>query len=252
MKKFTKIALILATVLFFIGLFCVIGSVAMGLKWGTFSNMVHDGKFSFDIGDAGTLGIETSNSHTEIEEKYDSLDIEFGYGTLEISYGDVKQVQIEQDNVKNYKCYVDEGTLCIEGNLKTNIGIHNQDGKIVIVIPNNMTFDEVDLELGAGRADVTGLTANKVNIEIGAGEMNIINLDTEKLDAETGAGRLYAELVESETDYSYNLESGIGQLKIGKNTYSGLGTEQNISNPGAKRFVDVECGVGEIEIEFQE
>lgn len=129
MKRFTKIALIIATVLFFIGLFCVIGSIAMGLTWGTLSNMVHDGKFSFDIGDSGTIGIETSNSYTEIEEKYNSLDVEFGYGTLEISYGDVKEVQIEQDNVKNYKCYVDEGTLHIEGNLKSNIGIHNQDGK---------------------------------------------------------------------------------------------------------------------------
>lgn len=237
MKKFTKIALIIAAVFFFIGLFCVIGSIAMGFTWGKFSNMINEGKFSFDVGDIGD---------------YDSLDIEFGYGKLEISYGDVNQVQIDQKNVKNYKCFVDERTLHIEGNLKSKIGIHNQDGKITIVIPNNMSFNEVDMELGAGRADVTGLVAKKMNIEIGAGEMNIKNLDTEKLDAETGAGKLYAELVGSETDYNYNLESGIGKLKIGENTYSGLGTEQNISNPNAKRFMDMECGVGEIEIKFQE
>lgn len=252
MKKFTKIALILATIFLFIGLFCVIGSIALGLTWGTFANMVRNGKFNFSIGNGGNIGIETSNNYEEIEENYNSLDIEFGYGTLEISYGDVEQIQIEQNNVKKYQCYVEEGTLHIEGNQRANIGIGNQDGKIVIVIPDGMMFDEVDLEIGAGLAEITGLTANNVNVEVGAGEANITNLDVKELNAETGTGKLYAELVGKQTDYSYNLECGIGQLKIGDSTYSGLGTEQNISNLGAERFMDVECGIGEVHIEFQE
>lgn len=252
MKKFTKIALILATVFVFVGVFCVIGSIAMGLTWGTFSNMVKNGKFSFDIGDVGNIGIETSNAYNEIDERCDSLDIEFGYGTLEVSYGDVEQIQIEQENVKRYQCYVEDGTLHIEGNLQSNISIGNQDGKIVIVIPKDMMFDEVDFEVGAGQAEVSDLKANKVDIEVGAGQMSIANLDVKELNAETGTGRLFAKLVGKQTDYSYNLECGIGQLKIGDSTYSGLGAEQNISNPGAERFMDVECGIGEIEIEFQE
>lgn len=254
MKKFTKIALILATVFLFIGLFCVIGSVAKGLTWRDFSNMVASGKFSFDIDDVGTIGINSRNDTTGVDgaEKYDSLDIEFGYGSLEISYGDVEEIQIEQENVKNYKCYVEEGTLHIEGNLNANIGIGNKDGKIVIVIPNDMTFSEVDLELGAGLAEITGLIAKNVDIEVGAGQMNITGLDAQKINAETGTGKLYAELVGKETDYSYNLECGIGQLKVGNSTYSGLGAEQNISNSGATRFLDLECGIGELQIEFQE
>lgn len=262
MKKFTKIAIILVVVFMGIGLFCVIGSFAMGLTWNSFSNMVKEGKFSFDVEDVGNVGIKSNtdqsqnildnNQATEIKEKYNSLDIEFGYGTLEISYGDVKQVQIEQEDVKKYKCYVDEGTLHIEGNLKASIGIGNQDGKIVIVIPNDMVFDEVDFEIGAGQADVSGLKANQMDIEVGAGQMNITNLDVKELNAETGTGKLYAELVGKQTDYNYDLECGIGQLKVGNSTYSGLGTEQNISNPGAERFMDVECGIGEIEIKFQE
>lgn len=270
MKKFTKIAIIVVAVFMGIGLFCVIGSFAMGLTWNSFSNMVKEGKFSFDAEDIGNVGIkfntdqsqnildnnqlqtETDKEYTEIKEKYNSLDIEFGYGVLEITYGDVEQIQIKQENVKKYKCYVDEGTLHIEGNLKANISIGNQEGKIVIVVPNNMVFDEVDFEIGVGQADVSGLIANKVDIELGAGEMNITKLDAKEVNVETGAGELYAEVVGKQTDYSYNLECGIGQLKIGDSTYSGLGTEQNISNPGAERFADIECGIGEIEIKFQE
>lgn len=258
MKKFTKIALILATVFLFIGLFCVIGSVAMGLTWGTFSNMVYEGKFNFgaeDVGNIenkGSVDMNTSNDSTVGQEIYDSLDIEFGYGTMKISYGDVEQIQIEQENVKNYKCYVDDGTLHIEGNLNANIGIGKKDGKIVIVIPNDMVFNEVDLELGAGLAEITGLVANNVDIEVGAGQMNITGLDAQKINAETGTGKLYAELVGKETDYSYNLECGIGKLKVGDSSYGGLGAEQNISNSGATRFLDLECGIGELQIEFEE
>ena len=263
MKRFTKVALVLVVVFLIVGLFCVIGSAAMGLTWNSFSNMVDEGRFSIDVGDIGNVGIKSNTDqaqsslnngqeYTQIEEKYNSLDIEFGYGTLEISYGDVEEIQIEQKDVKKYQCYVNEGTLHIEGNLKASIGIGNQDGKIVIVIPNDMVFDEVDFEIGAGQADVSGLKANKVDIEVGAGQMNITNLDVKELNAETGTGKLYAELVGKQTDYNYNLECGIGRLKVGDSTYSGLGTEQNISNPGAERFMDVECGIGQIEIKFQE
>lgn len=250
MKKFTKVALILATVFLIIGLFCVIGASALGLTWGTFAGMIENGRFSFDVGNVGSIGIQNDEAYKEIEETCNSLDIEFGYGTLKISYGDVDTIQVEQENVKNYKCYMDEGTLHIEGNLKANIG--NQSGTLNVVIPKNMTFNEVDLELGAGVAEVIGLVANEVDIEVGAGEMKISNLDVKNMNAEVGTGRLYAELVEKESDYSYNLECGIGELKIGDNTYSGLGTEQAITNPNTTRFLNLECGIGEIQIEFQE
>lgn len=247
MKKFTKIALILAVVLLSVGLVSVIGAFAMGLTWDSLGDMVNKGKLSFDLDD-----IIEDNEFTAVQEDFHSLDIEFGYGTLEIKYGDVEKLQIKQKNVDKYRCYVEEGALHIEGNQKIKVNNSNYDGEITIVIPKNMVFQEVDLEVGAGKADVENLKANQVDIELGAGEVNVTGLDTKKFDAKTGAGKLYAELVEKQNDYSYELECGIGQLKIGDSSYSGLGTEQNITNPGAERFADIECGVGEIIIKFQE
>lgn len=247
MKKFTKIALILVVVLLSVGLVSVIGSFAMGLTWDSLGDMVNKGKLSFDLDD-----IIEDNEFTAVQEDFHSLDIEFGYGTLEIKYGDVEKLQIKQKNVDKYRCYVEEGALHIEGNQKIKVNNSNYDGEITIVIPKNMVFQEVDLEVGAGKADVANLKANQVDIELGAGEVNVTGLDTKKFDAKTGAGKLYAELVGKQNDYSYELECGIGQLKIGDSSYSGLGTEQNITNAGAERFADIECGVGEIIIKFQE
>lgn len=279
MKKFTKIALILAAVFLSIGLVGVIGSFAMGLTWDSLENMVDRGKFNFHVSDTGNDEIDfdikkpNNNSHqgeadtqqgnvqsqekedngfTAVQEDFHSLDIEFGYGTLEIKYGDVEKLQIKQENVDKYRCYVEEGALHIEGNLKTKVGIANHDGEITIVVPKNMVFQEVDLGVGAGKADIAGLKAHQVDVELGAGEMNVTGLDAKDFNAQTGAGELYAELVGKQTDYSYELECGIGQLKIGDSSYSGLKTEQRISNQGAERFADIECGVGEIKIQFQE
>lgn len=250
MKKFTKIALVLATIFFIIGLFCIIGSVALGLTWGTFGDMVRAGKFSFDIGDVGYIGFGDSGSdYAEIEETFSNLDIELGAGTLEIYYSDVEKVQIEQEGVSNFKYYIDDDTLHVDGKPKWGIG--DSDGSIVIVIPKEMAFQEVDLEIGAGEADVEGLLAQTANIEVGAGEANITNLDVKELKAETGAGQLYVELIGAEENYNYDLECGIGEIEIGNNSYGGLGREQSITNPGAERFLDIECGVGEIQIEFK-
>lgn len=49
MKRFTKIALTLAVIFTVIGFVCVMVSMALGLTWGRFSNMVKDGKFSFGL-----------------------------------------------------------------------------------------------------------------------------------------------------------------------------------------------------------
>lgn len=254
MKKFTKIALILAVILLSVGLVSVIGSFAMGLTWESLEDMMDEGKFNFDFSDDdGQLNVDINEANGDtVQEDFHSLDVEIGYGLLEIKYGDVEKLQIKQKNVDKYRCYVEEGALHIEGNLKAKVNISNHDGEITIVIPKNMVFQEVDLEVGAGKADVASLKANEVDIELGAGEINVTGLDTKKFDAKTGAGKLNAKLVGKQTDYSYELECGIGQLKIGDSSYSGLNTEQKISNQGADRFADIECGIGEVIIKFQE
>ena len=138
--------LVLATIFTFVGLFCMIGAVALGFTWGNLIDMVDEGKFSVHTGESSVVEVGESG-------------------------GDVA-------------------------------------------------------ELG---------TCSKLDIE---------------LDAGTGAGQLYLELVGTEEDYDYAVECGIGEINIGSVSYGGLGREQRIMNPGAERFMDIECGIGSIQMEF--
>lgn len=249
MKKFTKIALIFASLFAIIGLILVIASFAMGLTWDKVSGMVRKGKFNFAISTDGLYTEESEGTVTTVEEEFRNLDIEFRAGTLEVVYADVEEVEVEQENVPGFKSYVKEHTLHIEGG--TKIGVNSSGGTIIVRIPKDMIFDEVDLEFGAGEAKLIGLTANSVDIELGAGQANLSGLAVKELNAEVGAGQLNMELVGSETDYNYDAECDIGEIKIGTTSISGLGGSKEVHNPGANRYMDLECGVGQIQIEFQ-
>lgn len=248
MKRFTKIALTLAVIFTVIGFACVIISMALGLTWGRFSNMVKDGKFSFGFDNDISLSWKEEDTIQDIKDVRD-MEIEVGAGKLEVYYADVEKIQVKQEGVKKFSCYVEDGTLYIEGN--NNLWKSRSVGKIVVQIPKDIVFDEVDMEIGAGQTTIKDLAANSVNIEVGAGEAHLTSLDTKELDASTGAGSLYVELIDSETDYSYDAECGIGQIMIGKTSIGGFGDSRNVENPGAKKYMDLECGIGQIEIKFQ-
>lgn len=247
MKRFTKITLILAGVLAMIGLACMLASFAMGLTLESFSNMVVDGKFSFRFPGEAIIRQEQSVSTTIIDEECQNLEVEFEAGQLQIYYADVEEIQIEQKNVPDFKAKVEKKTLRIDGDTDNR---KSSDGSIVIVLPQNMKFEEVDLEIGASMADINDIEAKNFTIEVGAGEAAISNLDVKDLDVNTGVGKVTVELVGKESDYNYNVECGIGSIEVGENSYSGLGTKQKISNPGADRSMNVECGIGEVQIRF--
>lgn len=249
MKKFTKVAVIFAVIFAVVGVVCIIASFAMGLTWNKVSSMVNGGKFNFAFEIDGSHTGESKDVAATVDETFRNLDIELGAGTLDVVYADVEEVEVQQENVRGFRHYVKEHTLHIKGGNK--VGVNTTGGTITIRIPKDMIFDEVDLECGAGEVEITGLIAKSVDIEVGAGEVRIAGLDAKELNAETGAGELYVELVGSETDYNYDAECDIGEIKIGTTSISGVGGSKEASNPGANRFMDLECGMGQIQIEFQ-
>lgn len=252
MKKFTKVALIIATIVGVIGICCLIGAAAMGLTWGTFTYMVEDGKLN--IGPTGNLisGIDAKSggSITEVDEVFGSLDVELGAGKLEIYYDDVDKVQVEQEETTGFRCYVEGATLYVEGGQK--FGVNNNRASIVIRIPKTYSFAEFDLEVGAGKATVDGLNANEASISVGAGKASITKLDVKEVEASAGAGELYLEVVGKKENYSYNLECDVGTIRIGEESYTGLGAEKKIKNPNAERFLEADCDVGNVQINFTE
>lgn len=230
MKKFTKIVLIVAAIFLAIGIACIALAFALGYKRQDINSIVQNGKVNSWLSNKMDENQEKPQSNVDqITETCHKLDVEFGGGVLEIKYADVDAIEVSMLDVDDYKCYVREGELHVQGGLRK--GIENTEGRIMITIPNGYQFDEAELEVGAGKATVTGLLVRELDIEVGAGAMEL-------------------QLPGSETDYNYELECGVGEIHVGSEKYSGIGFEKETRNPGAMKTFDVHVGAGEVKVIF--
>ena len=251
MKKFTKASLILALFFAIVGVVSIVCAFAMGLNWKNLVKMVEDGDLVIQMDDSeddmSFFKYEKENQDNGIDCK--KLDIELSAGSLNIFYDDVDEIEVKQENVKNFSSQMNGDKLEIRGGKK--IISSGTKGVITVIVPKGTVFEEVELNIGAGQADIDELCAEKVSIEVGAGQAKLSYLDTKKFEAEAGAGQITANLVGSEDAYSYKAECGIGEIKIGNSSIGGLGGKKNVSNQGTERYLDIECGVGQIQISFQ-
>ena len=185
---------------------------------------------------------------------------------------------------------VEDGTLYIEGfkGIKT-IGADISDNVITLVIPQGTRFEELDIEVGAGVMEVTGIGAAEIEASIGAGELIMYQVESEELSIEVGAGRIEAgemiskdisvtvgvgegiyegtasgnvevesdmgniefSLQEDQDSFNYDIECDMGSVEIGGSGFSGMGREQRVNNHASKEF-EVSCNLGNINISFQE
>lgn len=185
--------------------------------------------------------------------------------------------------VKDDKFYV-EGFKGIQ-----TIGNDISENVITLVVPAGTWFEEVDIEVGAGVMEISGLQTAEVDASIGAGELIMRQVDTGELSVEAGAGRIEARdmiskdvsitvsmgeciyegtasgnidvecdmgniklsLKEKEKDFNYEIECGMGSIEIGGMEFSGFGSERRVDNGAYKKF-DAECSMGSIVVDFQE
>lgn len=253
MKTFTRISLILASVLGVVGLSCIIAAFAMGLNFTNIKGMIADGFFTFDSSDFDFDFGETSGESSEkiIAEDCEKMEIEFGAGQLDIYYDDVDEIQVKWVNLSNLKIEVKNGSLQIgEKGVNLSIGV-NEERKMEIILPRGTQFELVDLEVGAGQATIKGLNTEKFDLEVGAGQVDVLDLVIEKMDLEVGAGQINAKLSGAQEDYNYKVNCGIGRVEVGSNSYGGLGAEQSVKNDDATKEMDIDCGVGEVKIQFE-
>lgn len=297
MKAFMKTCGILALILIVVGLgmALVAGSIQGPITWADFKKSVYwDDNIPESIENQVMAGLEhlDSGQRFEMEEhvNFDSenpiyegdieqtftaseiqdLEIEVGACGLEVQDSEDGDFHIKVQNAGSYQGYVKDGTFHIRSIRKTTF----RDGikcRIKLYVPENFTFEEVELALGAGQINwKSAVRASEMEIELGAGEIILKELAVGKLTAEVGAGSLEAagdirekadvtcamgnidlKLDGAEDSFNYEVDVAMGNVEIDGKTYSGLATEKDIDN-NAARDISAECAMGNISISFRE
>lgn len=113
-----------------------------------------------------------------------------------------------------------------------------------LVVENN-----IDIEVGAGNADIQNMTAATASIECGVGKMSVKGAVAGDTKIECGVGNIEMYLDAVESDYNYDIDCGIGSVYINGSKRGGLlASKADMTHAGAKGTIKLECGIGKIEL----
>lgn len=195
----------------------------------------------------------------EVDLKYDEF-------VMEAYEGDTINVEVENDSVGNVRVKTESNTLKIE-----SINKRKNDRTVTVHYPADMKFtkveidveagsvefmdkleaDELEVNVGAGQfTNSDTLIARKAEFEVGTGQIDVMRLTADKISSECGIGEIIMEVSGKEKDYNYKLECGIGTISIEDDSFSSIVGEKKIKNSGAAKSMDLECGMGTIDVAF--
>lgn len=290
MKKFTKFALGCAVTCAAVGLGLSVAGLAMGaastgkdVLAKALDETIHSDNMRWSVSvlrdeeDWDDMDEEWNNSVTPKEtngssifefDEYKNLDIELSADELYLKKYDGKGIQVEvSENDDKVRVKQDGDTLKIKSLTKL-------DGtQITVYYPADLAFNEVDIEVdagtihmeddwnvndleiqvGAGEMTSDGkIIAREISVDVGTGEVDMNSVESHSIDVECGVGSLKLKLFGAETEYNYQVECGLGRVTVGNQTYSGISEEAKVKNAGATKKLEVECGMGDVEILFTE
>lgn len=216
-----------------------------------------------------------------------NLDIEVGGSVLTLKESEDDSFYLEGTKTGKMQGYEESGTLHIKALRGAKKWNDAEACKIILYVPKDYSFAEVEVELGAGQISLGSITAEsidvetgagqlladsikaeEVNISVGAGEMIVETMEAAVLDAEIGMGRFKAYgditregsiecamgsaelvLMGAQEDYNYTMDCVAGNIDIGTESYSEALQEKTVDNHGAK-WLELSCAMGNIEIDF--
>lgn len=230
----------------------------------------------FDDNESNVGNLKDLNINSNIQV----LDVDVSSVNITLKKGNTFKVKTNNKNI-NYK--IDNNKLFITET--KYIWFNRKDSSdLIIYVPSYLTFDNVNLENGAGKIDIDELNTKRLYLDLGAGKVNINNLtvlnDT-KIDGgageiditnskindldldmgigklslsskitgdseiDSGIGEMNLNLIGSSNDYKVKLDKGIGSANI-----NGQKMKSETYYGNGSNLIDIDGGVGNINIKF--
>lgn len=192
----------------------------------------------------------------EYSDKLENISINFKVGNLRVQSGE--KFVVEGSNLSpGLTVKVNNGTLKIEDqgsyNFLGNLFNRNKNTTLAITIPEGMALNRVELEMGAGRGEIIGISAKEFDIKQGAGELRASNIQAESGKLSGGAGAVNFENVKLN---NFDIDAGVGLVDIQGNLTGNLdinaGVGQiilDIAGDPQNYYIDVNTGLGPITID---
>lgn len=273
MKKFTKICLITAVIVGCVGVSLCITALVLGV---TMEDVAGTG-IAWDRHAGKIVVNQGERKHYEQSfEDVEGLEVEVSVGSVTIEETDTDRVTVTGDQVyPSFSCTMDGKTLKIKDENSRflsmgSMGDSDHDSTVTVQIPRETVLKKMDLDVTTGELVVSGFQTKRLVTECGTGsahlEGNVLGKSEMSCDMgelsytgnlggdvqiECGMGSATLNLTNRQEEFNYDLECGMGDIRAGDLSIGGIAGEKKISN-GADRTMEVECGMGNVEILFEE
>lgn len=217
-------------------------------------DQISDYTFSFPFG--------RYSSSQKISSEFDDLreiDFELSAGSYVLESGDDFSViggKIKE-NTQNSHSW------------KLEVSGKHYDNDVIITIPEDISLNEINIELGAGNLSISApLSANKINLDVGAGKMSAASLvandleidlgagefssdfsDFEKAELNVGAGKAELVLTDSPLAYTYVTKSAMSKITLNGSSIEDCLAAQRIDQSvpyDKEREIEIHCGIGKV------
>lgn len=316
MKRFMKVCAVAALIMIVLGaVLGIVGSSAVGRDaissvvdkvtggrikvfggsgWGLLPEIQIGGAdmAGFNIGDSSMFSRDYEVLAGDVE-KYcpgsgiRNLKVEVGGCHFETKKSEDGSVYLEAEKTRKFQGYVEGDTLYVMATAGAGIS-WLKDARVVLYLPEEYEFGEVEVDMGAGEMKFDRLEAEEASLEVGAGrivlnevyarnleisvgagqielkEMTVGHLDAEvgmgeflakgvisgSVEAECSMGNIEMEIEGRKEDFNYHLEGSMGNIDLDRESFGGFAEERDIDNH-AEKTMQVECSMGNISIRFR-
>ena len=201
-------------------------------------------KFGIDIAyvvvqSIGSAKVEEKYSEATFSQNSTELDINLSISSLTIKHGESFRYE---SNVNGLEYNQVDNKLIIKDNNKNNM-FKSNNSYVILYVPEGLIFDKVSIKMGVGKLDIEDVSLNNVNFDLGIGKA-IINSDLSGHNViKCGIGELDLNLNLDNDQYTFDLEKGIGSIKVNEVSVSDDGRIGNGIN-----YISVDGGIGKIDI----
>lgn len=266
MKGFVKGMMIFSLVCFIIGIILTISGVIIGARFSDIFDRI--GNRLTDLDDLSLNDLTFSKNYDGVEK----IELDVSYGNVEIIYSESESVKVDilSRSIQNsYSCDLTNGTLKLKTKNRNKFSFGDNDINIKLYIPEGVTFEKFDIqigacnlyadkimasklsiEVGAGNLDIKDIVSDKCKVECGLGNIDIKSIDVkESLDIDCGMGSVKASMFGDREEFNYKVECSLGNVDFDGKSYASFINSVKETGNGEKK-INIECGMGNVDISF--
>ena len=237
-----------------------------GSSWSWSGNNNSGGNIGLTVNGSKVSGQLYESSVKAVD--INSLDITVGIGDFRIIPWENDYFQIEIDGIGKCKYYSQGATLYVEGFDLNGRNVVNINNRLRLYVPEDVSYDRIRINVGVGALEIRDLATQELNTDVGVGSLTMTDMMVNRLNltnsvgettfkgevngdisVECSIGSVSLRLNGEYEDFDYAINCALGNISIGRYSYSALVNESRVNNNADKKM-RLECSIGNIDVSF--